>query len=507
MFSQLFSATRSTDQLTRPTDVLPFRATANASPSTAASTHSSTETTASHTASIVTSSTSHQAATHTSTSPAARAATHPVAFTPLATASARVYHADFGARNAKTWPARRGSVSGAKKSGGWSSDGRDGWAYSGLAGTLVFGCEAREAAVDPRRSGTVDPTSGAIDSRSSTPQFDVAAVDSARILAYSFRLADETGRPIWTFKIPTGGFDYSLDRPFFHVFAGKSRRFGLRFDDDGLAEEFARIVRARTSITGNRDRSRTFPGAARPFSRAFASASRGSLDGPPSLDGAIASSPVADLRPSHDATKGAAHAASSNAGRPAANEQRPPVPERAVPSIPSSTATSPPSDACNPTSARPMARASSRKMRRVRVSMISRPAPGSFVHVGHVGIGKHGGIEVSQGMDPLWTTLLADCRCARARSVVGKRRRGSQSSASVLSQSGASMQSRGSMASVGGAGSGRSTPAYGVPHGAHYPGRQSPVHQAPGAATNGAMRVPYYRRGSSDTTSSRALSL
>ncbi|KAL1748288.1 hypothetical protein HDZ31DRAFT_60479 [Schizophyllum fasciatum] len=502
MFSQLFSVSRSTDQLTRPeipipraacgpstsTEMLSRSAPSTIRPSTASTAfHIPPSSTFSHTAIVA----QHTGSSYRTT--ASRGSSHPTTFTPLATASARVYHADFGAKGAKT--ARRGSVSGLirgnSRSSGWTGDGKDGWAYSGLAGLLAFGCEAGDAVVDDPRMSSADSP------------FDVP---NPSPVAYSFRLADEAGRPIWTFKIPTDGFDYQLDRPFFHVFSGKSRRFGLRFESDEHAEAFARVVRARACAAGNRERSRTFPGASRPFSRAIANASRGSLDGsrsssdsgrasmesgPLSLDATLVSSSPVEVASLHAAPRSTERKASVEVPTPKITvaSTRPAAPTRAVPATPS------------PTKPSPLARTPSRpprtpaRKRRIRASMISRPSPNTFVHVSHVGIGKEGGIEVSPGMDPLWTSVLADCRCARARSMTGKKARmASQSSASVLSRA-----SGGSVASP--PGSGRSTPAYG------YPGRQSPVReQAPGAAIP-PTRVPYYRRVSSETTTSRTRSL
>lgn len=42
--------------------------------------------------------------------------------------------------------------------------------------------------------------------------------------------------------------------------------------------------------------------------------------------------------------------------------------------------------------------------------MISRPAPGSFVHVGHIGLDESGAIEVSEGIEPGWTMMLQEMR-------------------------------------------------------------------------------------------------
>jgi len=63
---------------------------------------------------------------------------------------------------------------------------------------------------------------------------------------YWFRLLDADSRkPVWMFRIPAG-FSYQLDRPFFHVFQGRSRRFGFLFEDDDEATAFARKVTSQT---------------------------------------------------------------------------------------------------------------------------------------------------------------------------------------------------------------------------------------------------------------------
>ncbi|PPR03387.1 hypothetical protein CVT24_012512 [Panaeolus cyanescens] len=59
---------------------------------------------------------------------------------------------------------------------------------------------------------------------------------------YWFRLADvETGRTVWMFKFPEH-FEYVLDRPFFHVFQGRTRKYGFLFNDDDEASAFGSKV-------------------------------------------------------------------------------------------------------------------------------------------------------------------------------------------------------------------------------------------------------------------------
>ncbi|KAF8065161.1 hypothetical protein FPV67DRAFT_1419032 [Lyophyllum atratum] len=116
----------------------------------------------------------------------------------LAVASARVYHAHLSTKIPE-------------------------WCYSRMRGTLVFG----------RDNEPHDPL------KSRAP----AAVDPA---SHWFRLLDETsGKPVWVFKVPTG-FAYELDRPFFHAFQGKSRRFGFLFEDDEEAGVLGKKVISQT---------------------------------------------------------------------------------------------------------------------------------------------------------------------------------------------------------------------------------------------------------------------
>ncbi|KAF8893041.1 hypothetical protein BD779DRAFT_1610000 [Infundibulicybe gibba] len=113
-----------------------------------------------------------------------------------ATTPARVYHAHLGAKQPD-------------------------WIYSRMKGTLVFG-----------RDRDTRPGGAGADHRPNNNAEE----------EYWFRLIDEvSGKPVWVFKVPPG-LNYQLDRPFFHVFQGRSRRFGFLFDDDDEALEFAKKV-------------------------------------------------------------------------------------------------------------------------------------------------------------------------------------------------------------------------------------------------------------------------
>ncbi|KIY49743.1 hypothetical protein FISHEDRAFT_9397, partial [Fistulina hepatica ATCC 64428] len=89
---------------------------------------------------------------------------------------------------------------------------RPNWAFSGLKGRLLLGKDAVDA-------GTSGPPPGTN--------------------SWSFRLVDNTsGRTLWRIPILTTKFVYHVDRPFFHIFYGRTRRFGFRFDDDNEAASF-----------------------------------------------------------------------------------------------------------------------------------------------------------------------------------------------------------------------------------------------------------------------------
>ncbi|KAF7366461.1 Wiskott-Aldrich syndrome 1 [Mycena sanguinolenta] len=112
----------------------------------------------------------------------------PNAYKVYAAVPARVYHAAFGSKQSEL-----------------------NWTYSGLHGRLMFGK-------------------------------DRGAVDQG----HWFRLLDDAGKTVWIFKIPELSFDYCIDKPFFHVFRGSSRKFGLLYYDDDEAASFAKKVIGRT---------------------------------------------------------------------------------------------------------------------------------------------------------------------------------------------------------------------------------------------------------------------
>ncbi|KAG6829919.1 hypothetical protein H0H92_002942 [Tricholoma furcatifolium] len=93
------------------------------------------------------------------------------------------------------------------------------WCYSRMRGTLVFGRDCAPG----EHLGYRPPITHEASS-------------------YWFRLLDSiTGKPLWLFKV-SPPFFYEIDRPFFHVIHGKSRRFGFLLDDDDEADMLAKKV-------------------------------------------------------------------------------------------------------------------------------------------------------------------------------------------------------------------------------------------------------------------------
>lgn len=56
--------------------------------------------------------------------------------------------------------------------------------------------------------------------------------------------------------------------------------------------------------------------------------------------------------------------------------------------------------------------------------MVSRPAPGSFVHVGHIGVDDKGSIEVSEDIDPGWAMMLQELQGYGVGEVIVRKDRG-----------------------------------------------------------------------------------
>ncbi|EMD37063.1 hypothetical protein CERSUDRAFT_124041 [Gelatoporia subvermispora B] len=145
----------------------------------------------------------------------------------VAVASARIYHAAFGAKP-------------------------DSWVFSGLKGILVLGRDRTTLHPDRKRR------------------------DAALEQNYWFRLLD-TGSDkgvIWIHNI-ADALEYQLDKPFFHIFAGQTRMFGFCFGEDSEAEAFYRKLSARIRLTApsqRKHRKLTTPSPRRRVSAAMISA-------------------------------------------------------------------------------------------------------------------------------------------------------------------------------------------------------------------------------------------
>ncbi|KAF9453318.1 hypothetical protein P691DRAFT_658805 [Macrolepiota fuliginosa MF-IS2] len=118
------------------------------------------------------------------------------------------------------------------------------WTYSHLKGTLAFGRDKRCTAPE---TATVEQIIAQNRGEGEEPNGE-----------WWFQLVDdEAGKVAWKFKIPLNSgakFNYELDRPFFHVFQGSSRKYGFLFDDDKEAATFLSeqlCVRSWICMNGN----------------------------------------------------------------------------------------------------------------------------------------------------------------------------------------------------------------------------------------------------------------
>ncbi|KXN88435.1 hypothetical protein AN958_07341 [Leucoagaricus sp. SymC.cos] len=148
-----------------------------------------------------------------------------------AVAGARVYHSTQLTSN------HTGALN-FGRSRGRSKDKNDGsqWIYSHLKGTLVFGRDRQSTRSD---SSTVDEIVASSQGEGE-PNGE-----------WWFQLVDEeAGKIVWKFKLPLSRgskFAYELDRPFFHVFQGSSRKYGFLFDDDKESVAFSAEVTSQTT--------------------------------------------------------------------------------------------------------------------------------------------------------------------------------------------------------------------------------------------------------------------
>jgi len=140
------------------------------------------------------------------------------------------------------------------------------------------------------------------------------------------------------FKFPEN-FEYAIDRPFFHIFQGRTRQYGFLFHDDDEADLFGKTVISH--IYNGRGYSRQKL----------------------TLFQVLANL----LRPRSESPK-----------------------KRSKPNTSS-----------GPSRAKSLSSPISR-------TMISSPAPNSFKHVTHIGVGEDGVFEASSGLDESWKAMLAN---------------------------------------------------------------------------------------------------
>ncbi|KAJ4490384.1 hypothetical protein J3R30DRAFT_3693990 [Lentinula aciculospora] len=174
---------------------------------------------------------------------------------------------------------------------------------------------------------------------------------------YWFRLRDETtGRILWTFSIPED-CSYRIDKPFFHVFNGRSRMWGFLFNRDEDAQAFGQVVQTQLPNTAQQDLQPKVQRSGTKYSRRAPSVRSEN----------ISKSRIGRLRVSNTST---------------------------------------------PTLASPQRITSDLKPRQqitgLTTSIISLPQTNSFVHVGHIGLGGDGVIECSEGIDPSWSSVITD---------------------------------------------------------------------------------------------------
>lgn len=105
------------------------------------------------------------------------------------------------------------------------------WIYSHLKGTLVFGRDKSSTGTEATTVEELAASNRGEDEPSGEWWFQL--VD------------DEADKVVWKFKLPLSPgskFSYELDRPFFHVFQGSSRKYGFLFDDDKESATFSSEV-------------------------------------------------------------------------------------------------------------------------------------------------------------------------------------------------------------------------------------------------------------------------
>ncbi|KAF9078393.1 hypothetical protein BDP27DRAFT_1440854 [Rhodocollybia butyracea] len=220
------------------------------------------------------------------------------------------------------------------------------WQYFNQRGTIVFG---------------QTPSDGVKAAQSTADLEDGSHWKGPEIVAdanYWFSLQDESGRNLWMFQIPPD-FAYRIDKPFFHVFNGRSRMWGFLFDSDQDGQNFGEFVRAH-------------------------------IPSPPHVkqDGQLARKVYKSI--------------STRTSREPSIRSKISLKSRILRDHNTSTPTLVPSSQGE---AFPEYRPR-QNIKGITTSMISLPETQTFVHVGHIGFDCNGAIECSGGVDPSWSNAI-----------------------------------------------------------------------------------------------------
>ncbi|KAJ3930089.1 MAG: hypothetical protein NXY57DRAFT_963007 [Lentinula lateritia] len=191
---------------------------------------------------------------------------------------------------------------------------------------------------------------------------------------YWFRLRDElSGKILWTFSIPEE-CRYHIEKPFFHIFNGRSRMWGFLFDRDEDGYVFGQSVQAHLPTSATQDsQMKGIP----PYF-------------PPFL-----------IRPSHHAFV-VRKSPSKHSGRaPSVRSERTTISRFENFGFSNASAATLALQVSPEHKPRP-------PMMGISTSIISLPQTNSFLHIGHIGLGRDGVIECSEGINPAWSKVITE---------------------------------------------------------------------------------------------------
>ncbi|KAJ3882221.1 hypothetical protein F5051DRAFT_436213 [Lentinula edodes] len=172
---------------------------------------------------------------------------------------------------------------------------------------------------------------------------------------YWFRLRDElSGKILWAFSIPEECV-YHIEKPFFHIFNGRSRMWGFLFDRDEDGYIFGQSVQAHLPTSATQD-------------------SQMKVRKSPSKHSGRAPSVRSERSAISRFEKfGFLNASAATLAPQASPEHKPRPP-----------------------------------MMGLSTSIISLPQTNSFLHIGHIGLGRDGVIECSEGINPSWSKVITE---------------------------------------------------------------------------------------------------